>query len=276
MTMAIITIYQGASGSGQELAEAVAQSLGYGCISREVLVEASLSYGIPEAKLNDIVEKEPNWWGRFLLNLQPYRIALQAAFCEIAEDNGIVYHGHIGHELVPDLKHVLKVLLTAPTEVRIEQVKARQNLNHAAARRYVEEVDKARSRRLMAMFGTDWRDPSRFDLVLNLGRMSSEAAIRLILETVRLPDYQMTPASKQAFSDFSLAARVHAALVLSSNMSGAMLDVKAKEGEVSVSGTLPYWLSDQSVVEQIQKIQGVKGVRTDDLVRAPLDFGLGT
>src|SRR5215470_2104093 len=245
--MAIITIYQGASGSGQELAEAVAQSLGYGCISREVLVEASLSYGIPEAKLNDIVEKEPNWWSRFLQNLQPYRIALQAAFCEIAEDNGIVYHGHIGHELVPDLKHVLKVLLTAPTEVRIEQVKARQNLNHAAARRYVEEVDKARSRRLMAMFGTDWRDPSRFDLVLNLGRMSSDAARRLILETVRLPDYQVTPASKQAFSDFALAARVHAALVLSSNMSGAMLDVKAKEGEVLVSGTLPYWLSDQSV-----------------------------
>jgi cytidylate kinase len=274
--MAIITIYQGASGSGQELAEAVAESLGYGCISREVLVEASLRYGIPEAKLNDIVEKEPNWWSRFLQSLQPYRIALQASFCEIAEGNGIVYHGHIGHELVPDLSHVLKVLLTAPMDMRIEQVKVRYNLNTGAAHRYVEEVDKARSRRLMAMFGTDWRDPSRFDLVLNLGRMSFEGARRLIIETVRSADYQMTPASKQAFSDFALAARVHAALVLSSKMSGAMLDVKAKEGEVSVSGTLPYWLSDDNVIEQIQKVQGVKAVRTDDLVRTPIDFGFGT
>ena len=73
--MAIITIYQGASGSGEELAEAVAQSLGYGCIGREVLVEASLRYGIPEAKLNEIVEKGSNWWSRFLQNPQPYRIA---------------------------------------------------------------------------------------------------------------------------------------------------------------------------------------------------------
>lgn len=274
--MAIITIYQGASGSGEELAEAVAQSLGYGCISREVLVEASLSYGIPEAKLNEVLEKGPSWWNRFLQNLQPYRIALQAAFCEIAEGNGIVYHGHVGHELVPDLKHVLKVLLTAPLEMRIEQVKARYKLNVSEGRRYVEEVDKARSRRLMAMFGTDWRDPSRFDLVLNLGRMSSEAARRLIIETVRLPDYETTPASKQAFSDFSLAARVHAALVLSSSMSGATVEVKANEGEVSVSGTIPYWLSDDAVTAQVQKVQGVKAVRTEDLVRAPLDFGLST
>ncbi|PYJ10904.1 MAG: histidine kinase, partial [Verrucomicrobia bacterium] len=39
--MPIITIYQGASGEGQELAETVAQALGYRCVGREVLVETS-------------------------------------------------------------------------------------------------------------------------------------------------------------------------------------------------------------------------------------------
>src|SRR5437899_5666394 len=218
--MPIITIYQGASGEGQELAETVAEALGYRCVGREVLVEASRRYGIPEAKLNEIVEKGPHWWERLLQDLRPYRIALQATLCELAHDGKVVYHGHLGHELLPGIGHLLKVLLTAPIEFRIEQIRARQKLTDIAARHYIEEVDKARSRRLMAMFGTDWRDPSRFDLVLNLGRMSSEAARRLIIETVRLPDYEMTPVSKQAFADFSLAARVHAALVLSSSMSG--------------------------------------------------------
>ena len=51
-------IYQGASGSGEELAEEVAQSLGYGCNSREVLIEASLTYGMPEAKLNELKNYE--------------------------------------------------------------------------------------------------------------------------------------------------------------------------------------------------------------------------
>ena len=61
--MPIITIYQGASGEGQELAEAVAESLGYRCVGREVLVEASRRYGIPEAKLNDIVVRKASTGG---------------------------------------------------------------------------------------------------------------------------------------------------------------------------------------------------------------------
>src|SRR3989304_3231104 len=76
--MPIITIYQGASGEGQELAETVAEALGYRCVGREVLVEASRRYRIPEAKLNEIVEKGPHWWGRPLQELRPSRIALQA------------------------------------------------------------------------------------------------------------------------------------------------------------------------------------------------------
>lgn len=177
--MAIITIYQGASGSGEELADAVAQSLGCGCISREVLIDTSLRYGIPEAKLNEVVEKGAHWWSRFVENLQPYRVALQAAFCEIAltEANGLVYHGHLGHELLPGFKHVLKVLLTAPMEMRIEQVRARNQLSEPAARRFIEEIDRARSRRLIAMFGVDWRDPSRFDLTINLNRISLDAGV---------------------------------------------------------------------------------------------------
>ncbi len=273
--MAIITIYQGASGSGEELAEAVAESLGAGCISREVLVEASLRYGIPEAKLNRIVERESSWWQRFVENLEPYRIALQAAFCEIAASagqNGLVYHGHLGHELVPGFRHVVKVLLTAPMELRIEQVRARNALSASAARRYIEEVDKARSRRLQAMFGVDWRDPSRFDLVINLGRTSVTAAKHLICETARLPDYQATPASKQAFEDFALASRVRAVLAMSDDLARSKLDIKASCGIVAVSGSIPSWLSEEDVAAKVRVIPGVERVMTD-IVQVP-DMGV--
>jgi hypothetical protein len=103
---------------------------------------------------------------------------------------------------------VLKVLLTAPIEFRVEQVRARQSLTEVAARHYIEEVDKARSRRLMAMFGTDWRDPNRFDLILNMSKMSREGAKRVIVEAAKLEEYQATPASNQAFNDLALGSRV--------------------------------------------------------------------
>ena len=234
--MPIITIYQGASGEGQELAEAVAQALSYRCVGREVLVEATRRYGIPEAKLNEIVEKGPHWWERLLQDLRPYRTALQASLCELAQDGKLVYHGHLGHELLSGIGHVLKVLLTAPIESRIGQVRARQSLTDAAARQYIGEVDKARSRRLMAMFGTDWRDANRYDLVLNMGRMSREGAKRVIIEAAKLEEYQPTPASTQAFNDFALGSRVQATLFASPELRRSALEVRTEGGHVHVKG----------------------------------------
>jgi len=265
--MPIVTIYQGASGEGQELAEAVAAALGYRCVGREVLVEASRRYGIPEAKLNEIVEKGRHWWERLLQDLRPYRIVLQATLCELARDGKVVYHGHLGHELLSGIGHVLKVLLTAPIEFRIEQIQARHNLTDIAARHYVEEVDKARSRRLMAMFGTDWRDPIRYDLILNMGKMSREGAKRVILEAARLEEYQPTAASDQAFNDLALGSRVYAALFASPDVRGSALEVRAENGHIHLKGRVDQGLEDK-VVKLVKNLSGVTKV-TSDLYSAP-------
>jgi cytidylate kinase len=260
--MPIITIYQGASGEGQELAESVAETLGYRCVGREVLVDASRRYGIPEAKLNEIVEKGPHWWERLLQDLRPYRIALQAALCELVHDGKLVYHGHLGHELLPGIAHVLKVLLTAPFEFRIEQIRARQSLTDIAARHYIEEIDKARSRRLMAMFGMDWRDPNRYDLVLNMGKMRREGAKRVILEAAKLDEYQPTPFSDQAFDDLALGSRVYATLFASPDVRGSALEVRADRGHIHVTGRVDQG-AEELVVNLVRKVSGVTKVTTD-------------
>ena len=271
--MPIITIYQGASGEGQELAQIVAEALGYRCIGREVLVEASRRYRIPEAKLNEIVEQGPHWWERLLQDLRPYRIALQAALCELVQDGKLVYHGHLGHELLSGIGHVLKVLLTAPIEFRIEQVCSRQSLTEVAARHYIEEVDKARSRRLMAMFGADWRDPNRYDLILNMGKMRREGAKRMIIEAAKLDEYQPTAASNQAFNDLALSSRVHASLFASPDIQVSALEVRAEGGHVHIKGRVDYGLEDE-VVTLVKNLPGVTKVTTD-LYSVPPDAFLG-
>ena len=86
--MPIITIYQRAPGYFEELAKNIASTLGCPCVSREVLLEASARYGIAEAKLNEILEKEPRWWQVWLEDSRLYRIALQTAPCELAPGGG--------------------------------------------------------------------------------------------------------------------------------------------------------------------------------------------
>ena len=48
--MSIITITTGSYGKGQEVAEKVAATLGYRCISRETLLNASDGFKLPEIK----------------------------------------------------------------------------------------------------------------------------------------------------------------------------------------------------------------------------------
>jgi len=122
------------------------------------------------------------------------------------------------------------------------------------------------------MFGVDWRDPTRFDLVVNLGRLSVATAKQLICETARLPDYQMNPASKQAFEDFALASQVKAVLAMSADMPRIRLEIKASAGKIAVSGSVPSWLSEQTVVSKIRQIPGVKDVNAD-IVNLP-DLGV--
>ena len=261
--MAIVTIFGGTFGDDEELARNVATKLGCQFVSREIFVAASQRCEVPEAKLSDIIEKEPHWWERWQENLRPYRIALQAAMTEAALAENIVYQGHIGHGLLPGIRHVLRVLLTAPIEYRIEQVGERQGLDAKAARRYIDHVEKARTRRLMAMFGTDWRDPEQYALILNMAQMSSVGAENVIAATAKLLDYQATAESRQALEDLALTAKVQAHLLTVLRLRDVNINVRAKQGEVTLSGILPQSVTEYEVRHAVEGIPGVKDVMSD-------------
>jgi cytidylate kinase len=261
--MAIVTIFGGTFGDDEGLAKSVAETLGCPYVSREILVEASQRCEVPEAKLSEIVEKEPHWWEGWQENLRPYRIALQAAMGEAALAGDIVYQGHVGHGLLPGIRHVLRVLLTAPLEFRLEQVRARQGLDARAARRYINDVEKAHTRRLMALFGTDWRDPGQYALILNIAQMSSAAAVKMIVGAALLEDYQPTTASRQALADLALTATVQAALLRSPILRDLMINVQAKQREVSLSGVLPAATSEEEIRKLVEGVPGVSKITTD-------------
>jgi len=146
--MAIIMIYEGIHGA-EEVANRVAKSLDYKCVGRQDLAATLPNYGVPRAKLDDITEKAPHWWEQWLQDLRPYRIALQAAMCEMAQAGPMVYHGHVGHELLPGVSHVLKVFLTGSMDLRIDLLRSHPAQDEGAIRRQLEHADRARSRRLI-------------------------------------------------------------------------------------------------------------------------------
>ena len=260
--MSIITISHEAFDHGRAVAERVAEILGYRCISREVLIKASERYGIAQAKLFEALEEKPHrWWAELLENRGVYRIALQAALCEFAQQGDIVYHGRAGQELLRGIRHVLNVFVDSPRLFRIEQVKARKGLTEEAANEYLEKADKIRTRRLKELFRIDWRDPSRYDFVLNTAKMSVETAARFIAEVSQREEYQPTPESLQAIKDLTINARVQAVLITSPEIQISNIEVKTRNGEVFVSGVLQAAGLERLIVDTIRKVPGVTGVQ---------------
>jgi len=260
--MAIVTIFSGTFGDEEELAKNVARSLDCRYVGRDLLADAARRAEVPEAKLDGLIEKEPRWWEGWQENLRPYRIALQAAMSEAALAENLVYYGHVGHGLLPGIRHVARVLLTAPMEFRLEMVRLRQGLEVKAVRRYIEHVDKARTRRLMALFGSDWRDPGQYTLMLNMAQMTPTGAEKLIVQTAKLLDYQPTADSRQAVADLALSSRVEAHLLTVPRLRNLPISVKASDGEITLSGVIPA-ISKSEITRQVEMIPRVKKVVAD-------------
>jgi cytidylate kinase len=265
--MSIITISHEAFGDGRAVAERVAAILGYRCISREVLVKASQRYGISEAKLFQVLEEKPHhWWEQWLESRGVYRIALQAAACELAQDGNIVYHGRAGQEFFPGIRHVLNVFLDTSTESRIKQVMARKGLTEESARKFLDELDRIRARRIKELFKINWRDPTRYDIVLSTARTTVETAARMIAEMSQREEYRPTPESLQAVKDLTITARVEAVLLASSRLDISNLEVETNCSEVHVSGIILAASLEQVVADTVRTIPGVTRVKTHFVV----------
>lgn len=260
--MSIVTISHAAYSGGSAIAEKVAAALGYRSVNREVLIEASRRYGISEAKYTEVLETEGRWWERWVESLRLYRITLQAAMCEVAQGGNLVYYGRAGQQLFPGIRHVLKVLIVAPIEYRMQQVKA-QNMEGENARQYLKELDKVRSRRFRALFNDDWQDPIGYDLVLNSSRLNLETASHLITETARREEFQPNAESEKAFQDLTITARVQAALITSPKTRNIILNVRTDNGWVQISGILADPELEKEIVRIAKGVPGVINVTTD-------------
>jgi cytidylate kinase len=271
--MSIITVSHEAFGAGRAVAERVAAILNYRCISREVLIKASDCYGIAEARFLEVLEQRPrHWWARWLESLRIYRVTLQAALCEFAQEGNVVYHGRAGQECFPGICHVLNVFVKSPAETRIEQIMARRALGEEAAKKYLEQLDRTCTRRIRELFEIDWRDATRYDIVLNTARTTVETAARIIAELSQREEYRPTAESLQAIKDLTITARVEAVLLASSNLHISNLKLETRCGEVHVGGVILAEDIREIAADTIRKIPGVTRVKTYFLITTPDEY----
>jgi len=258
--MPIITISRGSHSRGGQIAEKVATILGYECVSREILLETSQHFNIPETKLVRALHDGPSVLERFTYGKERYVAFIAEALLEHVQKDNVVYHGLAGQFFLTGVSHVLKVRILADMEDRVSLVVERDGVSADAARRTIKKDDEERYKWAHSLYGVDTSDPVLYDLVIHVRQITVDDAADIICHTAKLPHFQATAESQAAMNDLVLAAQARGVIV----EDWPSVTVSAENGIVTARIEAP--LTQETAIREavsslLAKVPGVKEPR---------------
>ena len=224
--MSIIAISRGSYRRGKEVAEKVAQKLGYTCIDRDLLIDAMDEFHLPEIKLVRNIHDATSVLNRFPHGKERYVASIRAAVLKHCQKDKMVYHGLAGHFFVKDVSHAFKVRIVADLEMRIKEEMEREKISAQEARYILKKDDDERRKWGLFLYGIDIWDSKIYDMVINIGTLTVDDAVDIIINTIQFPCFQPKPESQQIINNLALTAQVQVALFEYPNARVIASDVK--------------------------------------------------
>lgn len=256
--MSIITISRGSYSRGKDVAEKLSEKLGYECLSREVLLEASDEFNIPEIKLIKALHDSTSVLERFTLGKERYINYIYSSLLQHVRKDNIVYHGLAGHFFLANIPHVLKVRVIADMEDRIKEELKYNNISPEKALYILQKDDQERRKWGMQMYGKDTWDSRLYDIVLNVRNLTVDDAVDILFEIVQKPNYKSTPESTKMIEDLALSAKIKVGLF----HLATQIMIKADDGKVNIdlADDIQAIKNKEKIKELAQEMEGVKEV----------------
>jgi len=267
--MAIITISRGTFSGGQKLAECVAEKNGYRCISREFLVRAATRYGMQLEELSKALMEPPGFLERLTAERMRYLFCTRAALIRAVRDDNVVYHGLAGHFLLAGVPNVLRIRVIASMEFRIKAAMERNSLPRREAIEHIKKMDEKRVKWTKFLYHVDWHDPSLYDLTINLDHISLESACEIISHCVTLDEFAQHSDWRTTIDDLVLSTEVRAIVATSKDVADLGLEVEARDGIITLKGTVGSSQDADKIREIVVAIPGVKDINSKMQVKSP-------
>lgn len=182
--MAVITVSRQLGSLGCEIADAVAQQLGYRKVWRGLINQAARQARTPGMAL-DLLDDLG------LLGLKPsesdeqaYLDAVRELIEEHARAGNVLIVGRGGQAILHAWPGCLHVRIIAPLDVRVGRLARRQGISAKAALAQVQASDRRRKRFVERAYQVDWNDPALYDLVLNTASLDVSRSTDLICRAV--------------------------------------------------------------------------------------------
>jgi osmotically-inducible protein OsmY len=233
-------------------------------LSREdALARAAKEYGVQEEDLRRTLNTSPRFWEQTPGKRFAYVKCLTAVLLDQAEEGSLIYHGNVGHLLLAEVSHALRVRVVADLEYRIRAAMDQAGFTRDKAIAHIRQVDEERGRWARLLYGVEWQDPTQYHLILNLAQVSVSSACEVIVRMVEMDEFQPTEESRRQFANLRLGARVWAALARNPVTRSAALQVTARDGDVVITGNAGSSKALELIPQIASEVEGVDRVHSE-------------
>ncbi len=256
--MSIVTISRGSYSRGKEVAEKLAARLGYKCISRDILLEASDEFNIPEIKLISALHDSTSVLERFTHGKERYISYIYSSLLQHVRKDNVVYHGLAGQFFLSQIPHVLKVRIITDMEERVKEEMKRENTTAEKALDILQKDDEERRKWSLQMYGKDTWDSRLYDIVLHIGKLTVDDAVDVLFNIVQKTNYQSTPESRKMVEDLALSAKIKVGLF----HLATKIQIKTDDGKVTIDlvDDIQALKNKEEIKRVALKMEGVKEV----------------
>lgn len=205
--MAVITISRQFAAGGSDVAQLLAERLGWTVVDHEFVEAVAARTELSPEKVEEREERVPSLIDRLARALafstpesllaagdraalaltQEERLVkiTERVIAEAAERRDVILVGRGSKEFLSERSDTLHVYLVAPLETRIDRAMERLDLARKEALERLEEIDSGRQRYVREHYGRNWSDPTNYHLVLNSGVFSYEQIADLVVGAVK-------------------------------------------------------------------------------------------
>jgi cytidylate kinase len=201
--MAVITISKEFVTESEKVASLAAQRLGYEYIGKNLIAEIAKELKISESEA-EIFRKTSQ--SRILRFVDRYTCSIVQKvvdrehgclddknyyettknLVEKSYDAGdVIILGWGGQCILRNKPNTLHVRLTKDAETKINEIMQNRNLEHKAAKDFIEREEGDLRAYIKQYFNEDWNDARLYDLIIDLGKNTVEQAVDQICDNVK-------------------------------------------------------------------------------------------
>jgi cytidylate kinase len=201
--VAVITISRQYASGGSSIAGLVAQRLGWTLIDNEFVDRVAAKAGVPAEEVAQREERVAGLMERLARALavsSPEMFVTtgetpttgpskedelvqvtERVIMEAVQHDHVVLVGRGAPAYLAERSDTLHVYVVAPRDVRVKHAAERLDVPRKEAERVLDDIDRGRRDYVRQYYGRAWDDPANYDLVINTGKFSYEAAADVVV-----------------------------------------------------------------------------------------------